>query len=1689
MAADIRIRWLLDVVDRGAGKRLLAQDRQLRRSLQQTDTQYKRTANAATSAASRQAAATGRAAQAQHRGARATTSAAAATRRLSGVQASALQAARRAEVTALRTATAYDRQAGAARRLSVAERSRAAAQSGGAGAGAAGAAAAGGAALRRGGALVGVAGVGVAGAGALRAFVGFEAQMDRVQAVATATTQQLGLMTRQAKTLGRDTAFSAKEAADGMYQLATAGFSANDVMRIIPGTLDLASASAVDLATAAELQAAALRGFGLDASQAARVADVLTKTVNTSAVEMLDLQDSMKYIAPVAKATGQSFEDMLAAIGLMGNVGIKGSQAGTSLRTALVRLTDPPKKAAAALDELGIKAGDLRGPKGLLPLPRIMEMIATGAGKVDKGTRNAALAAIFGREALSGMIAMVEAGPKALRRQIRALEDSEGAARNTARTMRSNIAGAWDEFTGSVETTAIALVERFSPAIQDALRDAADLANQVGKFGGDFLAGLGGAPTGTGRRGQAPIARFAIGPGGPQQQRARAVGPRHDVGITGGARGPKELSAFQRAGEAARDVLAELGRRALDVGRQVAAAFEPARPMLENVILPLLKGVAVGVGVTIVGAFRVAIPVIRAWASAWGFVGKLLAPLRGAIETLGFVIGFVGAQYILKGIGLLGKFGGVFRVVAAAARLLNVPIRLVGAALGGVLRIGGAVASFLGRRLVGQVTNAASAFIGLANRVKGAGSRIFGAVRAIVSGVGRALGGIGNAIRQPFSRAINGVIGFLRSAGERFFSVGKTLWAKLASGIRSAVGAGIGFAADLGKAIANAVIGFLNDAIPNKIPIPGAPDINLPDNPIPRLRRGGRLSRMRGGGAVPFLAAGGEMLIDGGRAMLIPGDPRSDSTLMAARPGAKVLTASGQALLASGASLSTALALQAPHFQRGGVVQGHRAGDFDSSTKRLGRIILNVGRRAHGRHQLAGLTASMTETGGPGRRHGIIRNPRRGTGTSVGIFQMTSDKGTVAQRADPEFASRWFFRMARGVSPDLPIATIAQRVERSRYPGRYGQYVDDAQALRHFLGGRGGAGNGRRQTQARRLRSSDLRAGLVDDAFVQGIQAGQAGLTRAEVERWRRGSIGARPNPIIASVLQAAEGGVGGARSSRPTRGTTTRGGIKFRAGGGWGGSRNLVMQAIEGIPGRKTYKRGSNHPLSLKNPSSDHNTANKTAFASDISPGSDSIFGRLAQRLGIAARKGAWNKFLNRPIRGFRSQLLWHAPDGSHREHVHLGIRRLRFGGLVGRFQRGGRVPGLGRGPIGQAVGRALTMQGGTLAALDTLIGQAVEGRLYALRSVLIRAVRRGGPREVVERLQAIVSLIDFEVGRRAGQLLDAVAQRTAQIERTSSALDRNLRRQGLDPASAAALAQHAPVVEEEIGLRTKNVEDLRGALRSAQRQGNVEQVRELQAQLDAATDELDEVLVRQIELRREAMRASVQEGIDLAQVGLAGLDVQQRLAGTAETPEGMAERARAIQSTLLPALQANYDMLLAQQQTFAPGSDAWRSASIAVQTAGNDVATAMADAADLFRQASLTAAQNAVDAAVHSTTIADLGLQRLELQQRLGGSFETGGVARAEFIRTQIIPALEAELQALRDQQRAAQQAGDATLARQIAEAIFGKENAILQAQLDAQEQIAANTEALREFQGALGFEFGGQRFTDLINLGTGA
>jgi len=276
------------------------------------------------------------------------------------------------------------------------------------------------------GEILASAGIVMALTAPIKAAAGFEQAMAKIKAVSGATSEEMELLSAQARQLGRDTQFSASEAGAAQELLARAGFKTNEMLAAMPGLLNMAIADGMDLARATDVVASTLRGMGLEADQTQRVADVLAKTSSSANTNISELGEAMKYVAPVARAVNMPLEDLSAMLGVMADAGIKGSMSGTAMRAALIRLAKTPKQAKEALEALGLEAGDVgeemaqtekalrsmgvqvRDSAGnMRTMPDLMKELHNRMKNMGNSQQLEVMGKIFGTEAASGMLAIM----------------------------------------------------------------------------------------------------------------------------------------------------------------------------------------------------------------------------------------------------------------------------------------------------------------------------------------------------------------------------------------------------------------------------------------------------------------------------------------------------------------------------------------------------------------------------------------------------------------------------------------------------------------------------------------------------------------------------------------------------------------------------------------------------------------------------------------------------------------------------------------------------------------------------------------------------------------------------------------------------------------------------------------------------------------------------------------------------------------------------------------------------------------------------------------------------------------------------------------------------------------------------------------------------------------------------------
>lgn len=303
------------------------------------------------------------------------------------------------------------------------------------------------------------------GAGAIKVAGDFEAGMSEVSAITGATGKDMEALEQQAKKLGATTKFSATDAAEGMKYFGMAGYKTDQIMSALPATLNLAAAGGTDLGIACDIVSDAMTGLGMSANETSKFTDIMAATITNSNTNIELMGETLKYVGPVAGALGINMVDLSVAIGLMGNAGIKGSQAGTVLRAGLTNLVKPTKEMKVAMEKYGIEL--VKNADGSINMMDTMENLRSTLGGLDQATQAQALSTIFGKEAMSGWAAIVNASEGDFNKLSEAIANSDGKASDMAKTMQDNLKGSIDNMKSALEGVLNAIGERLLPIFRN----------------------------------------------------------------------------------------------------------------------------------------------------------------------------------------------------------------------------------------------------------------------------------------------------------------------------------------------------------------------------------------------------------------------------------------------------------------------------------------------------------------------------------------------------------------------------------------------------------------------------------------------------------------------------------------------------------------------------------------------------------------------------------------------------------------------------------------------------------------------------------------------------------------------------------------------------------------------------------------------------------------------------------------------------------------------------------------------------------------------------------------------------------------------------------------------------------------------------------------------------------------------
>ena len=345
------------------------------------------------------------------------------------------------------------------------------------------------------------------GAAAIKVTADFDSAMSNVKAISGATGEDFDALRSKAREMGAETKFSATEAANAMQYMAMAGWDTNQMLDGISGIMNLAAASGEDLATTSDIVTDALTAFGLKAEDSSQFADLLAKTAASANTNVSMMGETFKYAAPVMGAMGYSAEDAALAIGLMGNAGIKASSAGTALRGMISRMAKPTDEVAAAMDRLGVSLYDEEGQ--MYSFYEVMEQMRDGFGEInmpveefeaqmealnqaledgsitekkfedaqeelilqtfgaEQAEKARAAAMLAGKNALSGMLAIVNASDEDFENLKKSIDESSGAAEDMAKIMQDNTSGQIEILMSQLQELAISMGDILIPVFRD----------------------------------------------------------------------------------------------------------------------------------------------------------------------------------------------------------------------------------------------------------------------------------------------------------------------------------------------------------------------------------------------------------------------------------------------------------------------------------------------------------------------------------------------------------------------------------------------------------------------------------------------------------------------------------------------------------------------------------------------------------------------------------------------------------------------------------------------------------------------------------------------------------------------------------------------------------------------------------------------------------------------------------------------------------------------------------------------------------------------------------------------------------------------------------------------------------------------------------------------------------------------
>lgn len=511
------------------------------------------------------------------------------------------------------------------------------------------------------------AGAGYAAGRFLAPAVGFDEEMSRVGALTRLDKgdEQLAVLRAQAKKLGSETAFTTRDAASGQSFLAMAGFTPQAIQAALPGVLNMALAGGMELGESADIGSNILSQFKLSSDQMDRVGDTLTATFTRSNTDLRSLGDTMKYAGPVAAGLGISLEQAAAMAGMLANNGLRGSDAGTAMRSSLSRLASPPKAAAKALQELGVSVADANGK--MRPMETVLKDLFRATQKYGEVDRVSFFKDIAGEEAFVGLQTLVQAaGSGELQKLTKELQGAAGESATVAKKMADNLGGdlkeldsAWEAFRIQIEELADGSLRKLTQALSGTIGVMTTWAQENPQLSKALLVTLGSALALTAGIGATSLAvGLLLGPLAKLQLGFTLLTSASGLGGT--------VSLFSRLGGVITGPLSSArawGGIVMGLGKKLTAlkggvgGLSGALSGLSGMLAPLrgmLLSVFISPGVAL-GSLLSGISKLTGLTAVWGIITSAVSMLGGALSLLLSPIGLIGVAFVAAGL-LIWKF-------------------------------------------------------------------------------------------------------------------------------------------------------------------------------------------------------------------------------------------------------------------------------------------------------------------------------------------------------------------------------------------------------------------------------------------------------------------------------------------------------------------------------------------------------------------------------------------------------------------------------------------------------------------------------------------------------------------------------------------------------------------------------------------------------------------------------------------------------------------------------------------------------------------------------------------------------------------------------------------------------------------------------------------------------------------------